>query len=231
MLTSRSIAVLLPLAAASLATGDMIVYQNTGELGALAYYDPNFGNVIYGQSLDITQGTNQQPKAGETPAGSIFFMHLIDLNGEFIWMGTGSVTNTAESTEFILIPTPLGPEGVEYYGPEVFGAGDSIGAGTNFVDGWRPIHGYNDLTGLPGTFTVEENFTIAIEFEQDDGLHYGFAEFNRSYSVLNGEVQVDLVPVRWGYNDIAGQAAIVVPAPAGVMLLSGLGALATRRRR
>ena len=142
MLTTRTIATLATLSVSSLSLADMIVYQNTGELGALVYYDPNFGNVIYGQSLDITLGTNQQPKAGETPAGSIFFMHLIDLNGEFIWMGTGSVTNTARSTDFILIPTQLGPEGVPFYGPQVYHTGDSIDETANFVDGWRPIHGY-----------------------------------------------------------------------------------------
>lgn len=231
MLTTRTIATLATMSVSSLSLADMIVYQNTGELGALVYYDPNFGNVIYGQSLDITLGTNQQPKAGDTPTGSIFFMHLIDLNGEFIWMGTGSVTNTAESTDFTLIPTPLGPEGVPYYGPQVFNTGDSIDESTNFVDGWRPIHGYNDLTGTPGIFTVDDTFTIAIEFEQNDGLHYGFAEFKRVFTVLDGVVDIDIIPQRWGYNDVAGEAAIVIPAPAGVLVVSALGAGIIRRRR
>jgi hypothetical protein len=209
----------------------MVVFENTGSLGALDFYDPNFGNVIFGQSLDITRAAGVQPKIGETPAGSVFFMHIRDLNGDFIWIGTGSVTNTVESTDPTRIPIPLAPEGIDYFGPRSFGDGESIDRGANFVEGWRPVHGYNDLTGLPGVFTVEDTFTIGIEFEQDDGIHYGFATFDLSYSVLGGVVDVDIVPTFWGYNDVAGEAAVVIPAPAGVLPLLGLSFGVTRRRR
>ncbi|MAO20495.1 MAG: hypothetical protein CMJ35_11255 [Phycisphaerae bacterium] len=213
------------------ADADMIVFENYAAAKGLDFFDPNYGNEIYGQSLDITHAADQQPMIGEMPAGSIFFMHLQDLNGDFIWIGTGTVTNTAESTDPTRIPIPIAPEGIDYFGPQAFHDGDAIDSSANFVDGWRPVHGYNDLTGLPGVFTVDDAFTVGIEFEQDGGMHYGFAQFDLSYEVREGVVDIDIIPTRWGYNDIAGQAATVVPAPGGVMLVGVFGGLLTRRRR
>ena len=210
---------------------DMVYFENNNAIEDMRFYDPNFGNTIIGHSLDITRGAYEQPELGETPVGSIFFMHLNDLGGEFIWLGTGSVTRTVESTESVLIPTPEVPYGATFFGPQDFGDRDAIGADANFIDGWRLIHGINTLTGSPGVFTVDEFFTIGVEFERDGALHYGFAEFEVGYQIMGTSVNLTILPVRWGYNDIAGEAAVVIPAPAGSLALIGLGTLVTRRRR
>lgn len=221
-------------ALALLSTGlhaDMVVYENDGSLGALKLFDPNFGHLIEGQSLDITRGVDAQPIIGETPRGSVFFMHILDLSGDFIWMGTGSLTNTARSIEGVPIDDPLMGGQVDYFGPQHFGVGDTVDASANFVEGWRTIHGVNDLTGTPGVFVVGELFGVGIEFQLDGGTHYGFAQFERRFEVRGGFVDVDIVPLRWGFNDTAGEAATVVPTPAGLLVLGGMGAAINRRRR
>lgn len=213
------------------AQADMVYYENNGAIEYMGFFDPNFGNTIIGHSLDITAGVYEQPTLGDTPVASIFFMDLRDFDGRFIWMGTGSVTRTAQSSNATLIPTQELPDGASYFGPEEYASGSQIDTGANFVDGWRLIHGINNFTGSPGVFTVEELFTVGIEFEQNGELHYGFAEFEISYEVLSFDVDVTILPVRWGYNDTAGEAAFVVPAPASSLALIGLGFGLTRRKR
>lgn len=215
---------------AGLAHADMVVFENQGSMGALDFYDPNYGDLILGQALDITRSASDQPAIGEMPVGAVFFMDIGGLDGDFIWMGTGMVTMTAESTDGTNIPIPIAPEGIPYYGPQAFDTGDTVSAASNFVDGWRPIHGYNFITGVPGVFTVEDRFTVGINFEGNGGLHYGFAEFSLSYTTKLDSVDVDIVPVRWGYNDTVGEAAVVIPAPGGILVF-GVGVLGLRRRR
>lgn len=210
---------------------DMVYFENNNAIGGLRAFNPNFGDTILGQSLDITSAADDQPGVGVTPSGSLFLMQINDFTGQYLWLGTGTVTRTAESSIATLIPTPELPFGEAYYGPELFAAGDSIGAGASFEDGWRIIHGMNNLTGAPGVFSTDDFIVVGVEFEREGALHYGFAEFKRTIEVLNGQVDVSLAPVRWGYNDIAGESAIVIPAPAGSLALIGLGALVTRRRR
>jgi hypothetical protein len=214
------------------AHADMVVHENHGELGALMLYDPNFGHMINGQSLNITRAADDQPAVGQLPGGSVFFMHILDFAGDFIWMGTGTLTQTARSTVGTPIFDPWANQQVDYYGPQDFGAGDTVDGDANFVEGWRAIHGYNDLTGTPGEFTVDEMFTVGIQFEIENSVHFGFAQFEREYEVRNGVVRVDIIPVRWGYESVAGVGARVVPAPAGagLLMLAGLAGLVRRRR-
>lgn len=220
------------------AQADMVTFENNGTLGPLSYYDPNFGSTILGQAMDITRDANAQPALGETPSGSIFFMRTKDFSGEFIWLGTGSVTRTARSTDPVLIYDPAVGQEVDFFGPQAFGTGDAVDSSSNFVDGWRAIHGFNDFTDKAGIFTVGASFTVGVEFQLDDQTHYGFVTFDRLYDFRSDEtpnntgVEVWLIPQFWGYNTTAGEAAYVVPAPAGSALLTaGLGLGFTRRRR
>lgn len=80
-------------------------------------------------------------------------------------------------------------------------------------------------------FVVEKLFGVGIEFQLAGATHYGFAQFERRFEVRNGFVEVDIIPVRWGFNDTAGEAATVVPAPQGLLVLGGLAGVLTRRRR
>lgn len=213
------------------ANADMVYFENNGAIEYMGFFDPNLGNTIIGHSLDITAGVYEQPAFGATPVASIFFMNLSDFDGQFIWMGTGAVTRTVQSGSATLIPTTELPDGATYFGPEQFSEGSVVDSDANFVEGWRLIHGINNLTGAPGVFSVEELFTVGIEFERSGQLHYGFAEFEVSYEALGADVDVTILPVRWGYNDTAGESAFVVPAPASSLALIGLGIGVTRRRR
>lgn len=214
------------------AHAELIVHENRGELGPMMLYDPNFGDLINGQSLNITSDALSQPAIGETPEGSVFFMHILDRAGDFIWMGTGRLTNTVRSTQGTPIIDPDTQQDVDYYGPRDFEPGAVVDETANFVEGWRAIHGFNRFTGTPGVFTVSEQFTVGIEFQLADGTHYGFAEFARVFEVRNDFVNVEITPVRWGYESIAGVGAGVVPAPTtiGLLLFGGLAASTTRRR-
>lgn len=214
-------------------SGELVVHENNGQIGPMRHFDPNFGQtMINGQSLNITRDAFSQPALGETPEGSVFFMHILDLSGHFIWMGTGRLTNTVRTLEGTPIIDPGTQQPVDYFGPRDFAAGAVVDENANFVDGWRTIHGFNRYTGTPGVFTVNEQFTVGIEFTIDDGTHYGFALFERAYEVRNGMVRVDITPVRWGYETVAGVGAGVVPSPAtGALLLMGGVAGSLRRRR
>lgn len=216
----------------TLVQGELVVHENHGELGPLLLYDPNFGQVIDGQSLDITRDATAQPSIGETPGGSIFFMHILDRSGDFIWMGTGRLTNTVRSQQGTPIIDPDTQQPVDYFGPRDFQQGDVIDESANFVKGWRAIHGFNRYTGTPGVFTINESFTVGIEFDQDGATHYGFASFERAYEIRNGFVRVEITPTRWGYETIAGVGASVVPAPAscGVLMLGAFAGSIRRRR-
>lgn len=213
------------------ARAELVVYENQGQLGPMMQFDPNFGEVINGQSLNITRDAHSQPAIGETPGGSVFFMHILDRSGDFIWMGTGRLTNTVRSNEGTPIFDPDTQQPVDFFGPRDFGIGEIVDDSANFVDGWRTIHGLNRLTGIPGVFTVDAMFTVGIEFELYDGMHYGFARFERSYEVRDDSVQVRISPVRWGYETIAGVGARVVPTPSGLGLLMLGGFAGSFRRR
>lgn len=214
-------------------TAELIVHQNTNpDFGVMKLFDPNGGNTIYGQSLDITRSAFDQPVIGQTPAASLFFMHTTGLIGDFTWMGMGNVTTTARSTIGTPIPDPWANHEVDYFGPQAFSNGDTVDAQSNFVDGWRTIHGFNHLTGPAGIFTVAETFTVGVRFDVDGQDHYGFATFARDYDVRNGELRVEITPLRWGYETVAGLGAGVVPAPGAPVLLGiGLAGAALRRQR
>lgn len=230
MNTHTILSALLALSAGSALAG-MVYFENRDAIEDMPFFDPNFGNTILGQSLDITRGAYDQAALGETPAGSLFFMHINDISGEYIWLGTGSVTRTAESDESVLIPTPGVPGGAAFYGPADYAPGAAVGPGDRFVDGWRAIHGLTELTGAGGVLVVDEVFRVGVEFERGGGLHYGFAEFEVSSRVMGTELELSVLPVRWGYNDRPGEAAVVIPSAPGVALLMGGGLVLSRRRR
>jgi hypothetical protein len=217
--------------AGSVSGAGMVHFENTGTLGAMTYFDPNFGSTILGDALDITRSQFDQPALGDTPTGSVFFMNLIDFNGDFIWLGTGSTTRTSRSSDATVIRTPSGPEGLEFYGPQMYLPNGMIDTGANFVDGWRTIHGWNNLTGLPGVFTIDERFAVGVEFELDGQIHYGYAEFKTDFVVFAQQIELSIYPTRWGYNNVAGESARLIPSPAGIGIFAMGSLVLTRRRR
>ncbi len=234
MLKSGSIIALALLA--QLSSAEMIIFENTNpSLNMLSLYHPNQGEPIFGQSLNITQDAFSQPAIGETPSGSVFFMQTRGFIGDFIWMGTGSLTNTARSLDSTLIPDPFAGFDVPYFGPEQFTDSDPIDASANFVEGWRALHGVNDITDAYGLFVVEEFFNVGIEFQIDNQTHYGFAEFQRTIDLNDNQLKIEFIPTRWGYQDTPGAHASIVPAPSTLLSLSicGFGACSSfsRRRR
>lgn len=231
MLNPRSVCLIAVFGICSFSHADLVVYENDGSLGPLMQYDPNFGDLINGQSLDITRGASDQPAIGELPAASIFFMHISDFSGDFIWMGTGRLTLTARSTDGVSIIDTKTQQPVDYFGPQSFANGDVIDPSANFVEGWRTIHGFNQFTAEPGVFAVDETFTVGISFDIDNETRYGFAQFIRSFEVRSGQVLVDITPTVWGYETTPGVGANVVPAPAGVGVLAIGGMLGSFRRR
>jgi len=228
-----TIPVLCSLAASTGALhAELIVYENTNpDFGRMAMFDPNGGDTIFGQALDITRGAFNQPAIGQTPAGSLLFMHTRGYIGDFTWMGMGTLTTTARSSQGVPIPDPWADQPTNYFGPQDFSVGDSIDESANFVDGWRAIHGVNDLTGASGIFTVAEVFSVGVRFELQNETHYGFARFARDYEVRDGELRIDLVPLVWGYETTPGLAASVTPAPATAAIVGAVFAGCLRRRR
>ena len=225
--TTLTLALLCPLA-----LGEVIHFQNTNpDLDTLKLFDANPNNPRLGQALNITRSAFDQPDIGDLPGGSIFFMQFNGAGGDFVWMGMGRLTMIARSTKETLIPDPFAGQLIAYFGPQGFQGGDSIGTQSNFVDGFRAMHGVNALTDEQGIFTVEESFVVGLRFELDDGFHYGYAELERTVEFHNGELDIQWHPIQWGYETIAGVEINVVPAP-GVLAV-GLFAIlgcSTRRR-
>jgi len=219
---------------APVALGEMVVFENTNPaLNALAIFDPNGGDGIFGQALDVTSDAFNQPSIGALPGGSLVIMHVSGFFGESTWLGTGMLTQIVRADEPTMIPDPFAGQLVPYYGPENFSDGELISAGNEFVDGWRPLHVLNDLTPEKGSFTIGESFTVGVRFERTDGEHYGFARFERSYEFIDNRLSVSWHPIEWGYETIAGVGASVVPAPGAVplVMVSALGCSFMIRRR
>ncbi len=225
LLALSTIAVLCPIAHA-----EMVRYENTNEdFQTLKMYS-DLGTI--GQSLDVTASPFEQPVPGLVPAGSILFMETHNSGGDFVWMGLGNITMAAKSTNATIVPDPWAGELVPYYGPQEFGYGDHVDESANFNDGWRMLHGANELTDEQGVFSVDEVFTIALTFELDDGTHYGYAQLERSLKLHNGEREIEWRPLRWGYETQAGVGITIVPAPGALAcMLMGASCMTTRRRR
>lgn len=214
--------------------GEVVVFENTNPaLETLKMYDANSSNPTLGQSLDITRSAFDQPEIGDLPGGSVFFMETSGFGGDFIWLGMGRLTMTARSTKETLIPDPFVGQLVPYFGPTDFALGEQINESTNFVDGFRAMHGVNQLTGDLGIFTVGEQFTVALQFELADGMHFGYARFERSIEHHNQGLDIQWHPIDWGYETVANRGINVVPAPSMLPmgLLIGIGTIIRPRRR
>mgnify|MGYP003663365283 CR=1 FL=1 len=214
----------------SSAHADMVRYENTNEnLQTLKMYS-DLGRM--GQTLNITASPFDQPIPGDLPEGSILIMETHHSGGDFIWMGMGRVTTAAKSTNATLVPDPWAGEYISYYGPQGYANGDLVDESANFNDGWRMLHGANELTDDQGVFSVAEVFTVAMAFELSDGMHYGYAQIERTIEMHGGEREIEWHPLRWGYETQAGVAVSIVPAPGALAcMLMGVSGFATRRRR
>lgn len=214
-----------------LALGEVIHFQNTNpDFDTLKLFDNNPNAPRLGQSLDVTRSAFDQPAIGDLPGGSIFFMQSSGPGGDFVWMGMGRLTMTARSTKETLIPDPFAGQLISYFGPQGFEGGDAISTQSNFVDGFRTMHGVNNLTDKLGIFTVEELFIVGIQFELDDGFHYGYAQLERTIELHDGELDIQWHPIQWGYETVAGVGINVVPAP-GVLAVGLFGMLGCSIRR
>ena len=218
----------------SISVGELVLFENTNpELQSLKMYNATIDHSVLGQALDIRRSAFDQPELGDLPSSSVFFMEVNGFFGDFIFMGMGRLTMTAKSTQETLIPDTFAGQLVPYFGPENFADGEQINGSSNFTDGFRTMHGLNKLTGETGVFTVEELFTVGITFEQLDGTHYGFAQFERSVRLIDNKLDIQWRPITWGYETAAGIGVNVVPAPAGLgvgmLALLGIGAQRPRR--
>jgi len=227
-------AAIVALSICPIASGELIVYQNTNPgLDTLKMFNTDPSSPSLGQALDLTHSAFDQPVLGDLPGGSVFFLETSGLGGDFIWMGMGRLTMTAQSTKETLIPDPFAGQLVPYYGPTQLEPGDQINDSTNFVDGFRAIHGVNKLTDEQGIFTVDESFTIGVRFELDDGDHFGFAQFKRTIGLTDDGLEIKWHPIEWGYESIAGVGINIVPTPGmvsmGLMIGLTLGPRARRR--
>lgn len=228
-LTLTTLTLLNPIAAA-----ELIVFDNTNpNFSTMGQFVPNGATPILGDVLDITKSAFNQPTRGQyQTAGSLFFMHTTGLIGDFIWLGTGTVTNTARSANPTYITDPFAGLELPYFGPVDYSDGTPIDASSNFIDGWRPIHGVNELTDPQGIFTVDKVFTVGVEFQLTDGIHYGFARFERELRLENNELKIDLHPLQWGYETVAGVGVSVIPAPGALSItMLGLFGCTIRNRR
>jgi len=209
---------------------DMVHYENTNEdLQTLKMYS-DLGRM--GQTLNITSSPFDQPEPGQLPEGSILIMETHHSGGDFIWMGMGRVTMAAKSTNATIVPDPWAGALIPYYGPQDYANGDRIDGSANFNDGWRMLHGANELTDDRGVFSVEEIFTVAVAFELSDGMHYGYAQLERTLEMHGSQREIEWHPLRWGYETQAGVAVSIVPAPGALAcMLLGVSGFATRRQR
>ena len=228
-LTLTTLALFTPISAA-----ELVVFNNTNQsFSTMSQFVPNGANPTIGDVLDLTQDAFNQPTRGAyQTSGSLLFMHTTGLIGDFIWLGTGTVTNTAQTANPTYITDPFAGLELPYFGPVDFSDGTQINATSNFVDGWRPIHGVNELTDPKGVFTVDEVFTVGVQFQLNDGFHYGFAQFSHELRLDNGELKIDLHPLQWGYETIAGVGVSVIPAPSAFSIaMLGLLGCSFRNRR
>ena len=215
----------------SLALGEVVRFENTNQaLDSLVLFDANSTNPILGQALNVTRSAFDQPEIGDLPGGSVFFLQFNGPGGDFIWMGMGRLSMIAQSTKETLIPDPFAGWLVPYFGPQNFQDGDKIGSQSNFTDGFRAMHGVNNLTDEFGIFTVDETFSVGIVFEQSDGLHYGFAEFERTVELRGNQLDMQWHPIQWGYETVAGVGINAIPSPS-VLAIGCLGLLSCSKRR
>lgn len=219
--------------AATQTLADLVVFENNNPaLDTLKMYNSNLNASVLGQAIDVHHDAFNQPEIGDLPGGSLFFLEVNGFFGDFIHMGMGRLTMTAKSTDETLIPDPFAGQLVPYFGPQDFSDGEQINSQSNFVDGFRTIHGLTELTDDTGIFTVDEIFTVGITFEEDDGTHFGFAQFERRIRFINDKLDVQLHPITWGYETTAGVGVSIIPAPAGLSLaMFSLLGFSTRRSR
>lgn len=207
-------AAVVPLLLSRIALGEVIRFQNTNPaLDALKLFDASPFEPLLGQSLDITRNAFDQPAVGDLPGGSFFLMQFNGPGGDFVWMGTGRLTMIAQAMVATLIPDPFAGELIPYFGPQNFQESDLISSQSNFTKGFRAMHGVNELTSETGIFTLQEEFTIGLQFELDDGFHYGYAQLERTVEFHNGDLDIQWHPTQWGYETAAGVGITVIPAP------------------
>jgi hypothetical protein len=211
---------------------ETVTFENDNpSLLTLMMFDANPDNPLLGQSLNITRSAFDQPELGELPIGSVLFMETSGFAGDFIFMGVGRLTLSSRANEGTFVPDPFGGFNVPYFGPTDFGIGDEVSSSSNIVDGWRMMHARNHLTDEQGIYSVDRSFTVGISFELDDGVHYGFAQFERSSELRNNELEINWHPIRWGYETVAGVGVNVTPTPSVFSVLCIGSITATKRRR
>ncbi|CAE7759762.1 unnamed protein product [Symbiodinium sp. CCMP2592] len=170
---------------------------------------------VFGQSLDVTRGAFDQPGFGEIPVGSlsiVWFEGNTHADGDWIYMGPGMNTHLARADDLIDVIDPKNLHPVGHIGPGDFDDGRLIGAESNWTPGWVTMHTSVSTAPAKGVHFTDESFMIGLRFMMDDGLHYGYAQFERSAFIPGDPLSIQYRPVRWGYETTAGNA---VPSAVG----------------
>lgn len=218
-------------ALASTSSAQVVIFENTNP--SLSFLLPaNEGSETFGHSLNITLDAFSQQAVGSAPStNSIYFSFLggaTSFTGDTLTLRTGSSASLSRSsvpTEYVGGEDGFPPVVFDVFGPRHYENGDAVEPGADWavnLPAWYR-HPYGTRTTLTDEFIMGVRVTIAGEF------HYGFVEMERSGTTFGGLLPA-YRPVRWGY-EATPNTPIVIPAPAPLALLAGVGLFATRRRR
>lgn len=210
---------------------ELIRFVNTNpDLEALRYYEVGSAPTVFGQSLDVTRGAFDQPSFGEIPVGSlsiVWFEGINRVEGDWIHMGPGLNTHIARADDLTEVIDPETMHPVGHIGPGDFDDGKLIGEGSNWTHGWVAMHTSVSTAPPEGVYFTDQSFVIGLRFLMDDGLHYGYAQFERSTFIPGDRLSIQYRPVRWGYETTAG---VAVPSVGSTYVLL-FGLTGCRRRR
>ena len=213
------------------ADAELVQFVNTNPaLDSLRYYEVGSMPTVFGQSLDVTRGAFDQPGFGEIPVGSlsiVWFEGNSHADGDWIYMGPGMNTHLARADDLVDVIDPKNMHPVGHIGPGDFDDGRLIGAESNWTPGWVTMHTSVSTAPAKGVHFTDESFMIGLRFMMHDGLHYGYAQFERSAFIPGDPLSIQYRPVRWGYETTAGNA---VPS-VGSLSVFLIGLSGCRRRR
>ena len=194
----------------------------------------------------VAMGATAAANAAVVYSGIVNFSCAIDIDGTYINVETGQLTNGPES----LVPGwDVNPyrestgSGMNFFSPTGGGmvsaaagtgsainlsSGTLIGASSNFSSATATIV----FGSAAGNWQYASNNIVGFRFVSSAGTtHYGWMRFLMGSQPASGNLVTRTV-VDFGYESVAGEsiAAGAVPAP-GALALLGVAGLAGKRRR